>query len=48
MMILKHSLYKYIPMCTADSILAIFKQNTELFESDFTNDHSFAACSQVK
>ena len=48
MMILQHILYKYIPICTVDSILAIFKQNTVLFVFDFTHDHSLAACSPVK
>ena len=36
MMILKRILYKYTPICTADSILAIFNQNTVLFVFDFT------------
>ena len=48
MMTLKHILYNYIPIYTANSILAIFKQNTVLFLFDFTHDHSLAACSPVK
>ena len=47
-MILKDILYKSIPICSADSILAIFKQNAVLFVLDFTHDHSLAACSPVK
>ena len=44
-MILKHTLYKYISICTVDSILAFFKQNTVLFMFNFTDEHSLTACS---